>query len=65
MNYKTVMVSQALDRPNDACLAVASDLAELFEPWQCSHGILANIVGPEADGVTATVAAQPDGRFRE
>jgi nucleotide-binding universal stress UspA family protein len=31
MNYKTVMVSLALDRPNDACLAVAGDLAERFE----------------------------------
>ncbi len=30
MNYKTVMVSLALDRPNDACLAVAGDLAERF-----------------------------------
>ena len=29
--YKTVMVSLALDRPNDACLAVAGDLAERFE----------------------------------
>ena len=28
MNYKTVMVSLALDRPNDACLAVAGNLAE-------------------------------------
>lgn len=30
MSYKTVMVSLALDRPNDACLAVAGDLAERF-----------------------------------
>ena len=30
MNYKTVMVSLALDRPNDACLAVAGDIAERF-----------------------------------
>ncbi|UPJ48135.1 hypothetical protein IVB30_34370 [Bradyrhizobium sp. 200] len=30
MIYKTVMVSLALDRPNDACLAVAGDLAERF-----------------------------------
>lgn len=29
--FKTVMVSLALDRPNDACLAVAGDLAERFE----------------------------------
>ena len=31
MDYKAVMVSLALDRPNDACLAVAGDLAERFE----------------------------------
>ena len=31
MDYTTVMVSLALDRPNDACLAVAGDLAERFE----------------------------------
>jgi nucleotide-binding universal stress UspA family protein len=31
MNYKTIMVSLALDKPNDACLAVAGDLAERFE----------------------------------
>jgi nucleotide-binding universal stress UspA family protein len=31
MDYKTVMVSLALDRSNDACLAVAGDLAERFE----------------------------------
>ena len=30
MDYKTVMVSLALDQPNDACLAVAGDLAERF-----------------------------------
>jgi nucleotide-binding universal stress UspA family protein len=30
MDYKTVMVSLALDRANDACLAVAGDLAERF-----------------------------------
>ncbi|WP_028345517.1 universal stress protein UspA [Bradyrhizobium murdochi] len=30
MNYKTVMVGLALDRPNDACLAVAGDIAERF-----------------------------------
>jgi nucleotide-binding universal stress UspA family protein len=30
MDYKTVMVSLALDRPNDACLAVAGDVAERF-----------------------------------
>ena len=31
MDYKTVMVSLSLDQPNDACLAVAGDLAERFE----------------------------------
>jgi hypothetical protein len=30
MDYKTVMVCLALDRPNDACFAVAGDLAERF-----------------------------------
>jgi nucleotide-binding universal stress UspA family protein len=30
MDYKTVMVSLALDRPNTACLTVAGDLAERF-----------------------------------
>ena len=30
MDYKTVMVSLALDRPNYACLAVTGDLAERF-----------------------------------
>ena len=30
MNYKTVMVGLALDRPNDACLRVAGDIAERF-----------------------------------
>jgi nucleotide-binding universal stress UspA family protein len=31
MDYKTVMVGLALDRPNDACLRVAGDLAERFD----------------------------------
>jgi len=30
MNYKTAMVGLALDRPNDACLRVAGDIAERF-----------------------------------
>ena len=30
MDYKTVMVGLALDRPNDACLSVAGDIAERF-----------------------------------
>ena len=30
MDYKTVMVNLALDKPNDACLAVAGDIAERF-----------------------------------
>ena len=31
MDYKTVMVCLALDRANDACLAVAGDIAERFD----------------------------------
>ena len=31
MGYRSVMVSLALDGPNDACLAVAGDLAERFD----------------------------------
>ncbi|WP_456632323.1 universal stress protein [Bradyrhizobium sp. URHC0002] len=30
MDYKTIMVGLALDRPNDACLRVAGDIAERF-----------------------------------
>jgi hypothetical protein len=30
VNYKTVMVSLALDRSNNACLSVAGDLVERF-----------------------------------
>jgi nucleotide-binding universal stress UspA family protein len=30
MDYKTVMVGLALDRPNDSCLRVAGDIAERF-----------------------------------
>jgi len=30
MDYKTVMAGLALDRPNDACLRVAGDIAERF-----------------------------------
>jgi nucleotide-binding universal stress UspA family protein len=30
MDYKTVMVGLAMDRPNDACLRVAGDIAERF-----------------------------------
>ena len=30
MDYKTIMVSLALDKPNDACLAVAGNIAERF-----------------------------------
>lgn len=51
MNYKTIMVSLALDRPNDACLAVAGDLAERFEARVI--GIAASDVKPPlyfADG---------------
>ena len=51
MSYKTVMVSLALDRPNEACLAVAGDLAERFEARVI--GIAASDVKPPlyfADG---------------
>ena len=30
MDYKTIMVGLALDRPNDACLRIAGDIAERF-----------------------------------
>jgi nucleotide-binding universal stress UspA family protein len=46
MDYKTVMVSLALDRPNDACLAVAGDLAERFE---------ARVVGIAASDIRPTL----------
>src|SRR5438270_266089 len=46
MNYKTVMVSLALDRPNDACLAVAGDLAERFH---------ARVVGMAASDIRPTL----------
>jgi hypothetical protein len=46
MGYKTVMVSLALDRSNDACLAVAGDLAERFE---------ARVVGIAASDIRPTL----------
>jgi nucleotide-binding universal stress UspA family protein len=46
MSYKTVMVSLALDRSNDACLAVAGDLAERFE---------ARVVGIAASDIRLTL----------
>jgi nucleotide-binding universal stress UspA family protein len=46
MGYKTVMVSLALDRPNDACLAVAGDIAERFE---------ARVVGIAASDIRPTL----------
>jgi hypothetical protein len=33
MTYKTVMVGLALDRPNDACLEVAGQLAKRFSAY--------------------------------
>lgn len=54
MNYKTIMVSLALDRPNDSCLAVAGDLAERFQAKVI--GVAASYVRPPlyfADGVQA------------
>ncbi len=44
MDYKTVMVSLALDRPNDASLAVAGDIAERFG---------ARVVGVAASNIRA------------
>jgi nucleotide-binding universal stress UspA family protein len=46
MGYKTVMVSLALDRSNDACLAVAGDLAERFD---------ARVVGIAASDIRPTL----------
>src|SRR5689334_22514994 len=54
MDYKTVMVSLALDRPNDACLAVAGDIAERFGARVI--GIAASDIRPPlyfSDGVQA------------
>jgi nucleotide-binding universal stress UspA family protein len=45
MNYKTVMISQALDRPIDACLAVASDLAERLDRMAANFGAGVVIAG--------------------
>src|SRR5437764_10954391 len=46
MGYKTIMVSLALDRPNNACLSVAGDLAERFE---------ARVVGIAASDIRPTL----------
>jgi nucleotide-binding universal stress UspA family protein len=46
MDYKTVMVGLALDRPNDACLAVAGDIAERFG---------ARVIGVAASDITPTL----------
>jgi nucleotide-binding universal stress UspA family protein len=46
MTYKNVMVSLALDRPNDACLAVAGDIAERFE---------ARVIGIAASDLRSTL----------
>jgi nucleotide-binding universal stress UspA family protein len=46
MGYRTVMVSLALDGPNDACLSVAGDLAERFE---------ARVVGIAASDIRPTL----------
>jgi hypothetical protein len=37
VDYKTTMVSLALDGTNNACLAVAGDLAGRFEARACGH----------------------------
>ena len=46
MGYKTIMVTPALDRSNDACLAVAGDLAERFE---------ARVIGVAASDIRPTL----------
>ena len=46
MDYRTIMVSLALDQSNDACLAVAGDLAERFE---------ARVVGIAASDIRPTL----------
>jgi nucleotide-binding universal stress UspA family protein len=46
MSYKTVMVSLALDGPNNACLSVAGDLAERFE---------ARVIGIAASDIRPTL----------
>lgn len=46
MDYKTVMVGLALDRPNDACLAVAGDIAERFG---------ATVIGVAASDIRSTL----------
>jgi nucleotide-binding universal stress UspA family protein len=46
MDYKTVMVGLALDRPNDACVAVAGDIAERFG---------ARVIGVAASDITPTL----------
>ena len=46
MDYKTVMVGLALDRPNDACLAVVGDIAERFG---------ARVIGVAASDITPTL----------
>lgn len=46
MDYRTVMVSLALDRSNDTCLAVAGDLAERFK---------AGVVGIAASDIRPTL----------
>jgi nucleotide-binding universal stress UspA family protein len=63
MSYKTVMVSLALDRPNDACLAVAGDIAERFEARVI--GIAASDIRPTlyfAEGDYAEKAFEEEGR---
>ena len=56
MDYKTVMVSLALDRSNDACLAVAGDLAERFE---------ARVVGIAASDIRPSLYFAEGGSARE
>src|SRR4051794_35506826 len=62
MDYKTVMVSLALDRSNEACLAVAGDLAERFGARLI--GIAASDIRPAlyfADGESAQKVLDEEG----
>jgi nucleotide-binding universal stress UspA family protein len=61
MRYKTIMVSLALDRSNDACLAVAGDLAE--RSGARVIGIVASDIRPTlyfAEGNTAQAVLEEE-----
>src|SRR3984957_11790974 len=56
MTYATVMVSLALDRPNDACLEIAGQLAKRFNA--CAMGITAGEFSPPLYFTTGEQAQQ-------